>query len=195
MGPLPCYCGLLHRLAHHSCHGNISKHHQLDHCTQRVICTHSSPQIHFGQMEGPQFSSNQFRQFSTQWKFQQQTSSPHYPKSNGKAEAIIKSMKKIICTYCNGRYLDGDKLCRALLQYRTTPSVKDELSPAQKLFGHPIQDTLPAHTSSFTPTTQLQQDQARAKAEKVQQQATIITTEILSRYQTYGYSPSSSAKS
>ena len=121
---------------------------------------------------GPQFSSNQFRQFATQWKFQHQMSSPHYPQSNGKAEATVKSMKKIIRAAWNGRYLDGDKLCRALLQYRNTPSVKDGLSPAHKLFGRPIQDTLPAHTSSFTPITQLQQDQARAKAGKVRQQAT-----------------------
>ena len=97
---------------------------------------------------------------------------PHYPQSNGKAEATVKSMKKIIRAAWNGRYLDGDKLCRALLQYRNTPSVKDGLSPAHKLFGRPIQDTLPAHTSSFTPITQLQQDQARAKAGKVRQQAT-----------------------
>ena len=121
---------------------------------------------------GPQFSSNQFRQFATQWKFQHQMSSPHCPQSNGKAEAIVKSMKKIIRAAWNGRYLDGDKLCRALLQYRNTPSVKDGLSPAHKLFERPIQDTLPAHTSSFTLITQLQQDQARAKAGKVQQQAT-----------------------
>ena len=41
------------------------------------------------------------------------------------------------------------KLCSALLQYRNTPTRKDGLSSVQKLFGHPVQDTLPAHHRSF----------------------------------------------
>ena len=41
------------------------------------------------------------------------------------------------------------KIYRALLQYRNTPSNKDGLSPAQKLFGQPIQDTLSAHALPF----------------------------------------------
>jgi len=47
--------------------------------------------------------------------------------------------------------MEEEKLCRALLQYRNTPSRKDGLSPAQKLYGHPIQDTLTAHHKSFEP--------------------------------------------
>ena len=39
----------------------------------------------------------------------------------------------------------------ALLQYRNTPSQRDRLSPVQKLFGQPIQDTLPAHHRAFSP--------------------------------------------
>ena len=58
-------------------------------------------------------------------------------------------MKKIIRAAWTGRYLDDEKLTRALLQYRNTPSRKDGQSPAQKLFGHPIQDTLPAHRRAF----------------------------------------------
>ena len=37
-----------------------------------------------------------------------------------------------------------------ILQYRNTPCWKDALSPAQKLFGHPVQDHLPAHRRSFS---------------------------------------------
>lgn len=36
---------------------------------------------------------------------------------------------------------DEDMLCRALLQYHNTPSRKDGFSPAQKLYGRPVQDT------------------------------------------------------
>jgi len=54
----------------------------------------------------------------------------------------------------NGRFLNTNKLCRALLQYKNTPSRKDGLFPAQKLYGHPIQDILPAHNRSFAPEWQ-----------------------------------------
>lgn len=79
--------------------------------------------------------------FATKWGFNHVTSSPWYPQSNGKAEATVKSMKKIICAAWNGRQLDEDMLCRALLQYHNTPSRKDGFSPAQKLYGRPVQDT------------------------------------------------------
>ena len=45
-------------------------------------------------------------------------------------------------------------MARALLQYRNTRARKDGKSPAQKLFGRPMQDTLPAHCRSFAPEWQ-----------------------------------------
>ena len=81
-------------------------------------------------------------------------SSPHYPQSNGKAEATVKSMKKLISSTWNKSSADWERLCRALLQYRNTPCRKDAVSPAQKLFGHPVQDHLPAHCRSFSPEWQ-----------------------------------------
>ena len=59
-------------------------------------------------------------------------------------------MKKIIRGAWNKRFLDEDRMCKALLEYRNTPSARDGLSPAQKLFGHPMEDTLPAHPRSFS---------------------------------------------
>ena len=64
---------------------------------------------------GPQFMAHQFQLFAKQWEFRHCTSTPYYPQSNGKAEATIKSMKKIIRTSWNGRQLDEDTLCQALL--------------------------------------------------------------------------------
>jgi len=58
-------------------------------------------------------------------------------------------MKNLIRASWTGKCLSEDKLTRALLQYRNTPSQKDGLSPAQKLFGLPIQDILPAHHRAF----------------------------------------------
>ena len=86
-------------------------------------------------------------------------------RSDGKVD------EKIIRTAWNGRYLDGDKLCKALLQYSNTPSLRDGLFPAQKLFGHPVQDTLPAHPKSFDPQWQTNLDKAAEKAECTQRAA------------------------
>ena len=74
--------------------------------------------------------------------------------SNGKAEVTVKSMKKLIIKSWNVRALDENKLARALLQYRNTPTEKDGASPAQKLYGHPIQNTIPVHNRAFAPEWQ-----------------------------------------
>lgn len=127
---------------------------------------------------GPQFTSKEFKLFTSQWGFHHQTSTPHYPQSNGRAEAAVKSMKRIIKAAWNGRSIDEEKLCRALLQYRNTPSRKDNLSPAQKLYGHPIQDTLPAHRKSFAPAWQVSSQEAGQKRE--------ATLEAAQRYYNIG---------
>ena len=110
---------------------------------------------------GPQFTSHHFADFLQTWGVTHVTSSPHYPQSNGKAEATVKSMKKIISAAWTGRSV---QLSRALLQYRHTPCRKDGLSPAQKLFGHPVQDTLPAHRRSFPPERQRSSQEADSAA-------------------------------
>jgi len=120
---------------------------------------------------GPQFRAGQFQSFARQWGFAHCTSTPYYPQSNGKAEATVKSMKKIIRAAWNGRYLEEDNLCQALMQYRNTPSRKDGLSPAQKLYGHPVQDMLPAHRRSFDAEWQSKTGQAEQSAQASQDAA------------------------
>jgi len=92
---------------------------------------------------GPQFTSKHFSDFTTQLGFEHRTSSLHYPQSNGKIEATVKSMKKIIASSWGNRSVNVNSMCQELLQYRNTPSCKDGESPAQKLFGRPIQDIPP----------------------------------------------------
>ena len=126
---------------------------------------------------GPQFTSCQFQNFATQWGFQHQVSSPHYPQSNGKAEATVKTMKKVIHGAWNERFLDDNRLCKGLLQYRNTPSARDGLLPAQKLFGHPMQDTIPAHPRSFSQEWQQTKEETEQKM-MATQQATITKQHI-----------------
>lgn len=108
--------------------------------------------------QGPQFTSQAFQEFARQWGFEHATSSP-------KAEATVKSMKKVIQSAWQGRHLDENKLTRALVQYRNTPSRKDGLFSAQKLYGQPIQDTLPAHRRAFLPEWQHHTSKAEQQAQ------------------------------
>jgi len=69
--------------------------------------------------QGPQFTSHLF---TKEWGFKHVMSSPTYPQSNGKAESAVKSMNKITEAAWAHHHLDKDRLVRALLQYRNTPS-------------------------------------------------------------------------
>ena len=82
-----------------------------------------------------------------------------------------KSMKKIISAAWTGSSVNWGTLSRALLQYRNTPCRKDGRSPAQKLFGHPVQDSLPAHRRSFAQEWQKSIQEAEATAAQTQQAA------------------------
>ena len=83
-------------------------------------------------------------------------------------------MKKILAASWDHRHFNEDTLCRALLQYRNTPSRKDGVSPAQKLFGHPIQDTIPAHRRSFAPEWQKSTQEVEQLATETSDQSKIF---------------------
>ncbi len=80
------------------------------------FCCTSAPDIVWSD-GGPQFTSNKFLSFLKDWGIHHIISSPHYPQSNGKAEATVKSMKRLIKASWRGRSTDRDVLARSLLQY------------------------------------------------------------------------------
>ena len=57
-----------------------------EHGIPKVLCSDNSPQ----------FVSAQFTEFCTTWGITHDTSSPHYPQSNGFAEACVKSVKHVL---------------------------------------------------------------------------------------------------
>ena len=134
------------------------------------ICRTAVPDIMWSD-GGPQFTSAKLATFLQDWGVSHKTSSPRYPQSNGKVEATVKSMKKLISAAWTGSSTNWDRLSRSLLQYRNTPSRKDGLSPAQKLLGQPVQDSLPAHRRSFSQEWQRSSEDADQQAANTKQQS------------------------
>ena len=96
---------------------------------------------------GSQIVSREFIQIATDWEFKHVNSSPHYPKSNGKAESAVKVAKNL--------FKKGIKDSRdpwlALLDYRNTPTEGMRSSPAQRLLSRGTRTLLPTATSLLHP--------------------------------------------
>ena len=87
---------------------------------------------------GPQFSSEEFARLAQKYDFEHVTSSPHYPKSNGKVESAVKSAKRMLK---KTRESGADQYL-ALLDIRNTPTM-DLPSPAQLLMNRRNRTRLP----------------------------------------------------
>ena len=92
---------------------------------------------------GPQFSSQEFHEFSLTWEFNHVTSSPHYSKSNGKAESSVKAVKNLF----KKAERDGKDPWLPLLDYRHTPTKGINASPAQRLMSRRTRTLLPTASS------------------------------------------------
>eukprot|EP00095_Tigriopus_kingsejongensis_P009595 maker-scaffold1055_size66517-snap-gene-0.8 protein:Tk09595 transcript:maker-scaffold1055_size66517-snap-gene-0.8-mRNA-1 annotation:"PREDICTED: uncharacterized protein K02A2.6-like" len=86
---------------------------------------------------GPQFR-NEFCQFLDHHDVVLERSSPYNPRSNGLAEAGVKSMKKLV-----QRVGLGEPLLRELLEWRNTPR-QDGISPSTAFLGRRMKGRLPA---------------------------------------------------
>lgn len=86
---------------------------------------------------GPQFTSEEFKNFSKQWNFEHKTSSPYHQQSNGQAERTIQTIKNIMKKAEN-----KDDIYLALLAYRNTP-IKNSFTPSQILMSRMLRDNIP----------------------------------------------------
>eukprot|EP00731_Ephydatia_muelleri_P009750 Em0005g336a len=107
-----------------------------------VFARHGIPE-EFISDNGPQYSSQEMKEFALQYGFRHTTSSPHYPRDHGQAERAVKTVKSLL--------LDAEDPFLALLNYRATPFPWCGLSPAELLFGRQIHTTLPQAVSQLTP--------------------------------------------
>ena len=101
---------------------------------------------------GPQFSCKAFQDFAKEWGFQHTLSSPTHAQSNGKAEAAVKNVKKLLkkCGALNNEFWKGMLAIR-----NTLPSSRR--SPTQLLLRRSLRDSLPRLPNSkeefLTPDT------------------------------------------
>ena len=84
---------------------------------------------------GPCYSSKEFHNFLSFYQVDHITSSPHYPQSNGFAEALVGITKKLMEKSVKENY--------GLLQYRTTPISSTLPSPLEMLIGRKPHSSLP----------------------------------------------------
>ena len=87
---------------------------------------------------GPEFIAKEYKDFSEEWDFNHDTSSPEYPESNGLVERTIQTVKK-----CMKKARDTKEDPEmALLILKTTP-LNNGLTPAELMFKRPIRTILP----------------------------------------------------
>ena len=92
---------------------------------------------------GPQFSSQDMKEFSETYGFRHITTSPHYPQANGLAERTVKMVKSLL--------ENSSDPYKALLSYRATPMPWCALSPAELLMGRRIRTDIPQVKESYVP--------------------------------------------
>ena len=110
---------------------------------RRIFATFGVPE-EMSSDGGPEFEANESNEFYRIWGTKHRLSSAHFPQSNGRAEAAVKAVKRLLeCNIGPDGTLDTDRVVCALLQLRNTPDRDCKLSPAQILFGRPLRDSLP----------------------------------------------------
>ncbi|CAG2232155.1 unnamed protein product [Mytilus edulis] len=94
---------------------------------------------------GPQYSSEQFKQFSKQWDFQHKTSSLGHAQSNGKVENAVKTAKRLMR---KAKKSNSDPYI-ALLNFRNTPQQVTKYSPVQQMINRRTRTLLPMKSALF----------------------------------------------
>ena len=92
---------------------------------------------------GPNLSSREIKEWLESWGVKLRLSSAYFPKSNGRAEAAIKSLKRLLKGNTERGVISNDKIAKALLQHRNTPLCDIEKSPAELAIRISLRDSVP----------------------------------------------------
>lgn len=116
---------------------------------------------------GPQYSSEEFAEFSRKWNFTHITSSPMYAQSNGLAERTVQTVKDVL----DKAKAEGEDPYLALLERRNTP-VDNHASPAQMLMSRRLRSVVPMTMKQMLPRVVPTEDVIRHRQkEQSRQQA------------------------
>lgn len=63
--------------------------------TKSIFARHGIPEVVYSD-NGPQFSSDAYKEFASIYQFKHVTSSPYFPQSNGEAEKAVGTIKKLL---------------------------------------------------------------------------------------------------
>ena len=107
-----------------------------------IFARHGIPEV-IRSDNGPQYASQDFARFAESYGFLHQTSSPHYPQSNGQAERTVQTVKRLL-KRASDPYL-------ALLNYRATPLPWCRRSPAELCMGRSLRTCLPQVQEQLVP--------------------------------------------
>ena len=112
--------------------------------TKSIFSRHGIPESVVSD-NGPQYSSEEYKQFANDYNFIHNTISPRYPQSGGLHEKTVQTVKNLLekCKVANqDPYL-------ALLDYRNTPI--DGVTPAQALMSRRLRSPLPISQRKLNP--------------------------------------------
>ncbi|KAI8493812.1 hypothetical protein Bbelb_281590 [Branchiostoma belcheri] len=96
---------------------------------------------------GPQFASEEFKEFAKTWNFRHVTTSPYHSQSNGKAESAVKIAKNLL----KKAAADGNDPWISILGWRNTPTQGQDSSPAQRLMSRRTRTPVPIMTKALEP--------------------------------------------
>ena len=118
---------------------------------RRMFCRWGTPE-EISTDGGTNLASSEVLDFYRRWGVKLRLSSVHYPQSNGRAEAAVRSAKRMIRDNVRGDgSLDTDELARALMQHRNTPLRETDKSPAQLVLGRQLRDSIPMYKDFYKP--------------------------------------------
>ena len=98
----------------------------------------------------PNLASKEIGDWLCDWGVRWRKSSAYYPQSNGRAEAAVKSLKRLLMGNTGQKgSINTDEVAAALLQYRNTPLRGVDKSPAELALGRTLKDTIPLPSARY----------------------------------------------
>ena len=101
--------------------------------------------------DNPNLVSDEFSKFASDWKFHHISISPGHSRSNGKVESAVTIVK----TLMKKAERSNTNIYQALLEWRNTPTIHMNSSPAQRLFARRTKTLLPINPKLLVPEVQL----------------------------------------